>query len=113
MGVTQPPAVLLNKKSGCDFYVTAKLFGVGFFAKMERLVASSLRQPSGTRTCQAFRASRQSAALPQPLIRGAYGVFGTISDETCDVNWRSEGITELHQNLDPHNFRAITTMRVE
>jgi hypothetical protein len=33
-----------------------------------------------------FRRSRQSAALPQPLIKGPYGVLGTISDETCDVN---------------------------
>jgi hypothetical protein len=40
-------------------------------------------------------------------------VLGTISDETCDVNWRLEAITVLHPSLDPHNCRAITTMRVE
>ena len=38
---------------------------------------------------------------------------GTISDETCDVNRRLEAISVLHPSLDPHNCRAITTMRIE
>ena len=40
-------------------------------------------------------------------------MLGTIFDETSDVNWRLEAITELQPSLDPHNYRAVTTMGVE